>query len=247
MNRKIFKASILIIILFAASCKIDNYAPPQASIFGKIVDQDGETVQSDVSAQGTKIIYIEKGNFTSPERQSITPKIDGTYEKGMLFAGKYDIALRDCNFRNLDTIKNFEIKEGRNELNFIVQPYIKVTDLTIVKNGNFVVAKFKLKTPGSTNTRVAQTQLFSYIDKVVSVGTRFTTQPATAGLLNLNRVPGTNEEFTLQIDLSLQSNTFSKYPSSTKFWFRVGALVVTADATGTPKWNYSEPIQLALN
>ncbi|WP_304064451.1 DUF3823 domain-containing protein [Pedobacter glucosidilyticus] len=247
MNKKIFNLILLAVVMMVSSCEIDNYDQPEAIIFGRIIDQDGENVQSDVSAQGTKIIYFEKGNFAAPERQAITPRIDGTYERGLIFPGFYDIVVRDANFRNLDTLKNYEIKAGRNELNFTVQPYIKVRDLSIVKNGNLIVAKFKLSTPGSTTTRVASTQLFSYIDKVVSIGTRFATQPTNAGLLALNRIPGADEEFTLQIDLSLQGNLFSKYPTATKFWFRVGAVVVTADATGTPKWNYSEPIQLAIN
>lgn len=247
MNKKIFNIAALAVMFIISSCEIDNYSKPEASIFGRIIDQDGDNVQSDVSAQGTKIIYFEKGNFAAPERQAITPKIDGTYEKGLLFPGVYDIIVRDANFRNLDTLKNYQINAGRNELNFTVQPYIKVRDLNISKNGNFIVAKFKLSTPGSTTTRVASTQLFSYLDRVVSIGSRFATQPANAGLLTLNRIPGANEEFTLQIDLSLQGDLFSKYPTATKFWFRVGALVVTADATGTPRWNYSEPIQLAIN
>jgi len=248
MKRNIFLILPFICFLFF-SCELDNYDGPDAAIFGKIIDQDGEAVQSDPSNQGVSITYIENGDFASPEKQSMRLMTDGTYRNDLVFSGTYDIVIRDANFLDTDTLKNYVIKPGDNELNFAVQPYVKITNLNIAKTGSSVVAKFKLKTLGNNVTRVDKIQLFAYLDKIVGFGTKFTTVPSTAGLITLTRAPGLEEEFTLDLDLSKQGDTFSKYPTSTKFWFRVGALVLKADASvgSNPKWNYSEPVQLAVN
>lgn len=249
MNKKIFNLAILAFALTISSCKLDNYDGPTSSIYGKIIDQDGVPVQSDPSGQGVKITYIQKGNYASPDKQSMNIKSDGTFTKGLIFPATYDVVIRDANFPNVDTLKNFIVNTGANELNFTVQPYVYVTNLTISKTGTLITATFNLKTIGSNVVGVERVQLFSYIDPIVGFGAKFAIQPSTAGLLVLNKVPLTTETFTLSIDLAIQGNTFTKYPTSTLFWFRVGALVRKTDATAgsNPKWNYSAPIQLAIN
>jgi hypothetical protein len=236
--------ALSIALLFAYSCKLDNYAPPSASVFGKIVDSNGVAVQSDVSSLGVKITYVEQGNFTSPQKQNMGLKGDGTYRNNMMFPGTYNFFIKDANFLDVDTVKNFVVKNGDNEINFTVEPYIKISVTSVAQAGTNVVAKFTMKTLYNNLIKVDQTQLFSHIDPVVSFGSKI----ATSSTLSLKRAVGASEEFTLQIDLSQQSNNFSKYPAGTKFWFRIGALVLKADASpgSTPKWNYSAPVQLSL-
>jgi hypothetical protein len=241
---QLYLALFGIALLFAYSCKLDNYDAPSASVYGKIVDANGEAVQSDISGLGVKITYIEQGDFESPQKQSIGLKGDGTYRNNLMFPGVYDFFIKDANFLDIDTVKNFVIKEGDNELNFAVEPYVKITVTSIEQIGTNVVAKFTMKTLYNNLMKVDQTQLFSHIDPVVSFGSKI----ANSTALSLKRAVGESESFTLQIDLSQQSNNFTKYPTGTKFWFRVGALVLKADASpgSTPKWNYSNPVQLSL-
>lgn len=243
MKKKILLL-LSIIYLFFASCKLDNYDAPSAQIHGKIVDTEGEEVQSDISDNGVKITYIEKGNFDSPQKQTIGLKVDGTYRNNMMFPGTYDVFIKDANFLDIDTVKNFVVKGGDNELNFTVEPYIKITVSSLQQVGTNVVAKFKMKTLHSNLFKVEKIQLFSHIDPVVS----FSSTIASSTALTLNRAVGIDEEFTVQIDLSKQSDNFTKYPTGTKFWFRVGAMVLKADASpgSTPKWNYSGLTQLSL-
>ena len=61
------------------SCQLDNYDGPDAQIHGKIVDKDGNPVQSDATSSGVKIFYYEHGDFMSPVKQSMGLKPDGTY------------------------------------------------------------------------------------------------------------------------------------------------------------------------
>lgn len=243
MKKKIlFLFSIIFILTY--SCKLDNYDAPSAQVHGQIVDTDGAAVQSDISNSGVKITFIEKGNFASPQKQSMGLKGDGTFRNNMLFPGTYDFIIKDANFLDVDTVKNFVVKAGDNELNFTVQPYIKVNVTSLTQVGTNVVAKCKLQTLYNNLAKVAQVQLFSYLDPVVSFGATMASSPA----ITLNRVVGVDEEFTMQIDLSKQSNTFTKYPTGTKFWFRVGAIVMKSDASAgsTPKWNYAAPMQMSL-
>ncbi|MDP4238458.1 MAG: DUF3823 domain-containing protein [Bacteroidota bacterium] len=242
--KSLFYLSISIVLLFSFSCKLDNYTPPTAAVFGKIVDSAGVAVQSDVSGLGVKITYMEQGNFASPTKQTMGLKGDGTYRNNLMFPGVYNFFIKDANFLNVDTVKNFVIKKGDNELNFIVQPYIKINVTSLTQVGTMVIATFTLKTLHNNLASVDQVQLFSHIDPVVSFGSKLVNSAA----LSVKRVVGATEVFTLQIDLSKQSNNFTKYPIGTKFWFRVGALVKSTDASAgsTPKWNYSAPIQIAL-
>ena len=148
-------------------------------------------------------------------------------------------------FWDVDTVKNFVVKNGDNEINFTVEPYIRISITSVTQVGTLVVAKFTMKTLFNNLIKVDQLQLFSHIDPVASFGSKI----ANSSALSLKRSVGVSEEFTLQIDLSQQSNNFSKYPAGTKFWFRVGALVLKADASpgSTPKWNYAEPVQMSLS
>ena len=242
--KSLFYLLLSIVLLFSFSCKLDNYAMPSAAVFGTIADSTGTGVQSDISGSGVKITYMQQGNYTSPTKQSMGLKGDGTYRNNMMFPGVYNFFIKDANFVNIDTVKNFVIKNGDNEINYIVQPYIKFNVTSITQVGTMVIATFTMKTLHNNLTRVNQVQLFSHIDPVVSFGSNLVKSAA----LTLNRVVGATEVFTLQIDLSQQSNNYTKYPTATKFWFRVGALVVTADASAgsVPKWNYAAPVQLAL-
>ena len=86
MSRTIHHSAVILssLLIFSA-CEVDNYDPPAATMFGKITDQDGEPVQSDPTGQGVKIIYIQQGDFTSPDKQGINLKTDGTFEKASFF------------------------------------------------------------------------------------------------------------------------------------------------------------------
>jgi hypothetical protein len=244
-KKTLFYLTFGIALTLACSCnKLDNYDAPSASIHGKIVDPDGNAVQSDISGSGVKITYIEQGSFQSPDKQSMGLKGDGTYRNDLMFPGTYSFFIQDANFLNVDSMKNFVVKKGDNELNFTVVPYIKINTISIAQTGTNVIAKFTMKTLNDNLMKVDQVQLFAHIDPVVSFGSKIAVSPA----VSLKRAVGLTEVFTLQIDLSNQSNNFTKYPTGTKFWFRIGGIVLKSDASpgSNPKWNYSEPVQLSL-
>lgn len=235
-----------------SSCGLDNYDGPDAQIHGKIVDKDGNLVPSDVTSSGVKIFFYEHGNYTSPTKQSMGLKSDGTYRNNMMFSGTYDFIITDANFKQIDTVKNFKLNPGDNELNFVVEPYVTIRDFTLEQDEYNVVARFKLSSIGNNTGKVSQIQLFAYLDGVVSFGTTFSLTPVPSKVLN--KVPDPNKEEILRIDLTKQGDTFSKYPTDTPFCFRVGALIDAASATAAsptakpaPKWNYSQVKQIKLN
>ena len=97
-EKKILYIALSTVLALVYSCKLDNYDAPSATIYGKIVDANGEAVQSDISGLGVKITYIEQGNFESPQKQSMGLKGDGTYRNNMMFPGTYDFFIKDANF-----------------------------------------------------------------------------------------------------------------------------------------------------
>lgn len=251
MKRFVYILLSILMLGAASSCQLDNYDGPDAQIHGKIVDKDGNPVPSDATSSGVKIFYYEHGDFTSPLKQSMGLKPDGTYRNNMLFSGVYDFIITDANFVQIDTVKNFRIKPGDNELNFVVEPYVTIKDLTIEQDEYNVVARFKLNSVGNNTGKISTIQLFAYLDGIVSYGATFSLTPEPAKVLG--KAPNPEKEEVLRIDLTKQGETFSRYPSDTPFCFRVGALIdetsaTAASATGkpAPKWNYSQVVRLKL-
>lgn len=250
---KHFTYIFLLISMLGAvsSCQLDNYDGPDAQIHGKIVDKYGNPVQSDATSSGVKIFYYEHGDFKSPVKQSMGLRPDGTYRNNLFFSGVYDFIITDANFVQIDTVKNFRIKPGDNELNFTVEPYVTIKDLKIEQDEYNVVARFKLNSVGDNTGKVSTIQLFAYLDGIVSYGATFSLTPEPSKVLG--KKPNPEKEEVLRIDLTKQGNTFARYPTETPFCFRVGALIdagsaTAATATGkpAPKWNYSEVVRLKL-
>lgn len=252
MKRFVYILFSILMLGALSSCELDNYEGPDAQIHGKIVDKDGNPVYSDATSSGVKIFYYEQGDFTSPLKQSMGLKPDGTYRNDMLFSGVYDFIITDANFVQIDTVKNFTVAPGDNELNFVVEPYVTIKDLTIEQDEYNVVARFKLNTVGNNTGKVGTIQLFAYLDGIVSYGATFSLTPEPSKVLG--KAPNPEKTEVLRIDLTKQGNTFSKYPTETPFCFRVGALIdegsataATATSKPAPKWNYSEVVRLKLN
>lgn len=245
---------LIVSALALVSCELDNYDGPDAQIHGKIVDRDGNLIPSDATWSGVKIHYYEQGDFTSPVKQALGLKPDGTYRNDMMFSGTYDFIITDANFAQIDTIFNYEVKPGDNTLDFTVDPYVTIKDLSVTQEGTNVIARFKMETIGNNTGKVDQIQLFAYLDKIVSIGAMFSLSPNNVAVKTIGRAPDPDEEFVLSFDLSNQGNTFSKYPTDTPFCFRVGALIdkwsaspASPTASPNPKWNYSNVVSMKLN
>ncbi|WP_010664827.1 DUF3823 domain-containing protein [Marinilabilia salmonicolor] len=207
------------------SCELDNYDGPDAVIHGAIIDADtDELIEQDV-INGTEIEYLEHG-YETPATQYMVIKNDGTYRNNLMFSGTYTIQPVRGNFVPIDPIE-VEVS-GVTELDFEVQPYIRLKDVVIEKEGSSIVASFRLEQTVSNN--VAKIGLFGHPEAHVGASVRTMNVERS-----INGVVDPETEFTLE--WSIPDN-----PSADKMFFRVGALIDAPEA----KYNYAPARKLAL-
>jgi len=140
-NIKLYIQALLLALVVGA-CKIDNYPAPDAQLYGTFLDAEtNEPVEQDI-IRGSTIEFIEQG-YASQTKQVMIVKNDGTYRNNLIFANTYTITPVRGNFVPAEP-QEVTVK-GETQLDFKVQPYIRVKDVKIEKVGNKVVATFKLQ------------------------------------------------------------------------------------------------------
>lgn len=225
--------SIAISALFLLnSCELsdlDNYDGPDATISGGIYDDEtGELVQQDI-INGMQIEYIEEG-FKNPQTQYMVVKNDGTYKNNLMFSGEYTIRPVRGNFV---PVESQEIRiEGKKVQNFNVQPYIRVRNAVIEKQGSKVVATFNLDQTVTNNVKTIG--LFAHEE--INVGDPLN---ILASKINLNVV--TNDVYEYRLEINLDANT-DKFKSGKEYYFRIGALIDAPEA----KYNYAPAVRITI-
>lgn len=227
MNK--FRVILFICIAALASCKKDNYAGPDAGLSGNFIDEaTNELVQMDI-IRGTRIEFIEHG-YANPQSQYMILKNDGTYANTLMFANTYTLKISEPNFIPIAP-QDIEIK-GQTKLDFKVTPYIRVMDVSIVKNGTKVVATFKLQQNVINN--VQKIGLYAHSDSRVGEPMRLVSVEQ-----QINAVTTPSQVFTLEIDLPSNS---SQLKPGNNYYFRVGALI----GVGGSKPNYAPAVKLGI-
>lgn len=210
------------------SCELDNYDGPDAKIHGEIRDiETGELIQQDISS-GSQIIYVEHG-FENPEEQRMIFKVNGEYTNNLVFSGIYDFYFNESNFVKPDTIFDYKINPGDNKLDFKVLPYIRIKDVNIRKEGNEIVATFKI-TP-TVSEQVREVGLFGYTDFIV--GAQYS-HDRTIVSVN-SSFKGEEREFTLRLG-------DSQFTPGKEYYFRVGAIIDVPNS----KYNYAPSIKITI-
>lgn len=230
MKRNIEKMVIVLLSLFAVSAcdllEIDNYEGPNATIEGKILDQEtGELVEQDI-IDGAQIEFVEHG-FDNPETQFMVIKNNGTYQNKVMFAGTYTMRLLRGNFVS---VKEQEVTvKGNTVHDFKVQPYIRIKNATIQKNGSKVVATFSLSK--TVEQEVAEIALFAHREPNVGEPLKEFVVKERVNNQNLDQT------FTLEMDMADKN-----LKANSQYYFRVGAKI----NIGGAKFNYAPAIRIAL-
>lgn len=220
-----------IVLALVYSCEKDNYDAPSAELFGTFIDAEtNEPVQSEI-VQGAVIQIIEEGWVSGQTNitQTLVVKHDGTYRNSMIFPGEYKISAVQGNFQPIAPIENFEIK-GSTKLDFLVTPYLRIKNASIVRNGNIVTATFKVEKTTSDN--IARIGLFSHPNIAVGTNTSLVMSESTS---DLNSDP--DKIHTLQIDLNNPN-----FIAGRSYYFRIGAL---SSASGA-RFNYAPAINITI-
>ncbi len=210
------------------SCELDNYDGPDASISGEVRDiETGDLIEQDIS-NGSNIIFMEHG-FENPEEQRMIFKVNGEYTNNLMFSGVYDFYFNESNFVKPEKLTDYRIKSGANKLDFKVLPYIRVSDVTIQKVGDKIVAKFKI-TP-TVDNNVREVGLFGHTDFIA--GAQYAHDRATASVNEAFK--GVAREFTLE----MSDNQFKK---GKEYYFRVGAIIDVPNS----RYNYAPSLKLTI-
>lgn len=229
------KILFIIVVLVASltSCELDNYDAPNAKIYGKIIDSaTGEPIQQEL-LEGSRIDYIELGDFANPPTQQMRFKTDGSYRNDLMFAGRYHIQARRGNFFILpaDTIN----VKGETEYNFVTEPYIRIKNVSYAIEGRDVVASFQLEQVA--DYPVKSIAIFADINPNVSQSLR-----KAANIAEINAMVDPEKVFVLKMKIDPLMNV--KPNGKPTFYFRVGALISEMPEA---KYNYSEPYALEID
>lgn len=225
MKRILTHPILLLLALAAASCEKDNYAAPDAAVYGSLLDfETGEPVAQDIYS-GTEIEYVESG-YTTIEKMIV--RNDGTYRNMLIFSGDYEITPRRGNFEPLEP-QRVHI-EGITRLDFQVKPYIRLKNVVIFRNGDQVKASFLVEQTGYD--KVQTVALFAYREP--SVGYRMYDDQVEVPVGERLRTP---TPFTVTLDIPS-----SKLKRGTSYFFRAGALIDVPEA----KYNYGPTVRLNL-
>lgn len=236
-----YKIILMPCFLFVSiSCEIDNYAGPDAVFYGEIIDeQTGELVGTDL-LNGSTIRAFEQG-FENPAAQTWVIKNTGEFRNDMVFSGTYNFELINGNFYPF-TVEDFEIRQGENEHNFTVIPYIRVQNADILQDGNEIVATFSLEA-GDPEVRLNTISLFAFTDIHVGSEIHFSTSGDSFSQSFSPSIEIDSEtEYTLSIDLDENSDDFEY---SRNYYFRIGALA-DVSGVGTVRYNYSPLVVIEL-
>ncbi|WP_229203956.1 DUF3823 domain-containing protein [Dyadobacter alkalitolerans] len=221
--------SALAMLLFASGCKIDNYPAPDAQLYGTFLDAEtNEPVEQDI-IRGSTIEYIEHG-YASQTKQVMLVKNDGTYRNNLIFANQYTITPVRGNF--VPTEPQEVTVAGETQLDFKVQPYIRLKDAKIEKVGSKVIATFKIQQTVINNVR----KIGLYAHPEPSVGEPMRTVLSET---EINGATDPNKVYKLEIDIPSNSNNLK---TGNQYFFRVGAIIDAPES----KFNYAKAVQIAL-
>ncbi|RAJ02404.1 uncharacterized protein DUF3823 [Chitinophaga skermanii] len=211
------------------ACEKDNYDGPTAGLSGRFIDAETKQLVEQDIIRGTTIELLEHG-YANPSPQYLIVKNDGSYANTMLFANTYTVRPVRGNFVSVEAQE--VVIKGQTTLDFTVTPYIRFTDVTIKKEGNKILASFKLKQ--SVINNVKKIGLYAHSDFRVGEPMRL-----VAAERELNAVSNPNEVYTLEINLTDNSNTLK---AGRKYFFRIGALIDVGEA----KLNYAPAVGIDL-
>ena len=230
-------------LLLLSGCdmfKIDNFETPNASLRGGMKDATtGNLVETDIQ-NGSAIRAFEIGYPDGV--QTWVVKQSGEFQNDMVFAGKYRLEFRDCNFYPFE-VAEFEIKKGKNNHDFQVTPYIRIRDVSITRQGNEIVATFKLQA-GASQVRLSAVRLFAFSDMYVGEMVKYGITGPAYQQFNPAATIDENITYTLKIDIPSNKNEFFKYTNK-NYYFRVGALA-SVSGVGTVRYNYAPLVVIAL-
>lgn len=220
---------ILFMSLLIPSCELDNYDVPDAQIHGSFLDfETGELVEQDI-INGAVIEFVETG-YTQIQIMPI--KNDGTYRNNLIFSGEYTFTPKRGNFEPLEP-QIVQVK-GDTKLDFIVKPFVRINNVEIFRNGDYIKAVFTVKQTG--------------YDQLLKVALFAFSEPSVGFSINSARIEipvgkwlAEETTYSIQMPINESNDGRSVNPKPGKpYFFRIGAIVDFPEA----KYNYAPAVRI---
>lgn len=148
-------------LLFLSSCKkVDNYAAPDMTLQGTVVDQEtGENVPTR-QPNGIKIRLMQQG-FENPQPYDFWAKPDGSFTNTKLFKGQYKVLAMEGAFEqsSSDTV-NVDLTHNQ-VIKLSVEPYVRLKNVNISVSGGAVTATYNI---GRTTSNRSLVQCMLLVD-----------------------------------------------------------------------------------
>lgn len=167
MNKTIKGLAFVFILLGTYSCgKTDNYASPNASFQGNLIDS--VTGQNLLTETGGAQLELKQLSWSStPDPYYIPAQPDGSFEDTRLFSGKYSVLPIQGAFWPTDSVVT-TIQAG-STMNFTVVPYLEVTNFTDSVSADSLVMTCQLSAP-RTNGLPQILEIWPFVNSTEFVG-----------------------------------------------------------------------------
>lgn len=232
MIKNIKKKSLTLIsictILSFQACKLDNYDRPNATLTGKIIDEETNEPMPTQAQNGTRMrLYEFYKDGWSVQPNDFWAKQDGSFENKAVFAGKYKV-LAEGAFHQIEPIET-EIS-GTKNLDIKVKPYIRLTiEATPIAGGVTLSTKV---TPTPSSPKV--TNLVFLVGKTPYVDKSTFVERAEQNVKDLQGNDFANKSFSETLTGKLEKGK--------TYYVRAGALATNA----ANHYNYSEVLEVVI-
>jgi hypothetical protein len=256
MKNTFYHIMLGIALISAGACsKVDNYAAPDQTLQGRIIDAGtGKNVPGEVSGEngtGTRIELRELSWSENPTPLYLATMQDGTYNNTKIFAGHYKIStdgafvpMVQTGANPVDKSKEVDIQGGVTTVDFTVEPFLRVEwvgEPVLNANGTVTVKAIVTRGTADPNYQLNITDINLYINNYPYVGSNANSFDARYS----NRVSytGTNGNNLLGQTLTL-TTTGGALPAKRDWYVRVAART-TFPNLGRP-YNYNEVIKISI-
>lgn len=230
---------IFIIVLFCAACKKDNYAAPDAGIYGALTDgEKGDSLELKQPGGGTVRLVEVNSKYSAATPIDISVKPNGTYSAGQLFADTYKVFPLKANgpFMYLpgDSVTVTLSNNAVTQLNFKVVPYFRIALSVSDSTFTYTVTKSTANT-GSLTQMIFMISNQPVVNENVSsnqVGNYYT------NLWKLNvsdAIVGVPQTYTF--------NFGDTHLTKGEYYFRAGAV----GSTSSSYFNYSPTVKATVH
>lgn len=223
--------------ILMVSCELnelDNYAAPDAQLFGYIIDSEtGEYVTSELF-NGSTVSLTQLG-YENPTNIYLKVDMNGKYENDLVFGGQYRIKPYARNYIYKGTGDTITIS-GHQQYDFNVVPFVRFIDPSMTVEGQKVKATFKIKNNlAEEGVNINKIALFLYDGPMVGSQVR----NAASKIMTVDTTYDPDELQSITLNLPSHMNDIQ---AGKTYYFRLGALSSYSGAV----YNFSNIIPLKM-